>query len=303
MATTIQLPWLIQRRLESAAAGLFRSETTQRIDFTQPPGEAALAAADSVSWRVFKNPVSLFIGGVAAVILELAEPRIRAAIWEHSSYRRDPLPRLRRTGLAAMITVYGARTMAEPMITKIVRMHSKVTGTTPGGIPYSAADPELITWVHATAAFGFVHAYDRFVERLSVGDIDRFFLEGVPAARLYGSPSAPHSRATAQDLFDDTIAALDPSPAILSFLCLMGDTPAFPLPLLWLQRLLVRAAVEVVPESIRRRLQISADLALRPRERWAVACAARLADKILLMESPAVQACRRLGLPANHLYR
>jgi len=26
---------------------------------------------ESVSWRVFKNPLSLFIGGVAAVIMEL----------------------------------------------------------------------------------------------------------------------------------------------------------------------------------------------------------------------------------------
>jgi uncharacterized protein (DUF2236 family) len=52
-----------------------------------PAGEPALAAPDSVSWRVFKNPVSLFVGGVTAVILELAEPRVRTGVWEHSSFR------------------------------------------------------------------------------------------------------------------------------------------------------------------------------------------------------------------------
>jgi len=31
----------------------------------------AFVSADSVSWRIFKNPVSLFVDGVAAVILEL----------------------------------------------------------------------------------------------------------------------------------------------------------------------------------------------------------------------------------------
>ena len=51
---------------------------TQPADFLQPPGEAALLAADSVSWRVFANPVALLVGGVAAVLLELAEPRVRS---------------------------------------------------------------------------------------------------------------------------------------------------------------------------------------------------------------------------------
>jgi uncharacterized protein (DUF2236 family) len=45
---------------------------------------AALVPADSISWRVFKNPLSLVIGGVAAVIMELAEPRVRTGVWEHT---------------------------------------------------------------------------------------------------------------------------------------------------------------------------------------------------------------------------
>ena len=47
------------------------------VDFRQPAGEAA---SDSVSWQVFKNPVSLFIGGVTTVLLELAEPRVRSGV-------------------------------------------------------------------------------------------------------------------------------------------------------------------------------------------------------------------------------
>jgi uncharacterized protein (DUF2236 family) len=46
---------------------------------------------------VFKNPVSLFIGGVTAVIMELAEPRVRTGIWEHTTFRVNPIQRLRRT--------------------------------------------------------------------------------------------------------------------------------------------------------------------------------------------------------------
>ena len=75
-------------------------------------GEPALLPADSVSWQVFKNPVAVLIGGTAAVILELAEPRIAAAVDAHSAFRTDPLARLRRTARATMTTVYAARSRA-----------------------------------------------------------------------------------------------------------------------------------------------------------------------------------------------
>jgi hypothetical protein len=47
----------------------------------------ALFEPDSVTWRVMKNPVALVVGGFAAVILELAEPRVRSGVWEHTSFR------------------------------------------------------------------------------------------------------------------------------------------------------------------------------------------------------------------------
>ena len=55
------------------------------FDFSKPAGEPALAPEDGISWQVFANPVSLFIGGVAAVLLELAEPSVRAGVWDHSA--------------------------------------------------------------------------------------------------------------------------------------------------------------------------------------------------------------------------
>src|SRR3989449_7644823 len=111
------------------------------IDFLRPAGEAALVSPESVSWRVFKNPLSLFIGGVTAVIMELAEPRVRTGVWEHTTFRLNPLRRLRRTGLAAMVTVYGARSTAEAMIARVRQIHDGVAGTTPSGEVYSANDP------------------------------------------------------------------------------------------------------------------------------------------------------------------
>jgi uncharacterized protein (DUF2236 family) len=102
--------------LEVATRVLFDLGDQSSADFLQPAGEAVVVSPDSVSWRVFKNPISLFIGGVAAVLMELSEPRVRTGIWEHTTFRIDPIRRLRRTGLAAMITIYGARSTAEAMI-------------------------------------------------------------------------------------------------------------------------------------------------------------------------------------------
>src|SRR5260370_39269476 len=123
------------------------------IDFSRPVGEAALLSPDSVSWRVFKNPLSLFIGGVTAVIMELAEPRVRTGVWEHTTFRLDPIRRLRRTGLAAIVTIYGARSTAEHMIARIRRMHEMVGGTTASGEAYRSNGYELRSWDHGTAAY------------------------------------------------------------------------------------------------------------------------------------------------------
>ena len=109
--------------LDALARDLVRPKDGSSVDFTQPAGERALVPSDSVSWQIFKNPVALFVGGVTAVILELADPAVRTGVWHHSSFRQDPVHRLRRTGLAAMITVYGGESEARAMIANVVRVH------------------------------------------------------------------------------------------------------------------------------------------------------------------------------------
>ena len=272
------------------------------IDFTRPLGEAALLPPDSVSWRVCKNPIALFIGGVAAVILELAEPAVRTGVWEHSSFRTNPVGRLQRTGLAAMATVYGARSVSAPMIAGVVRMHGRVTGETAAGVRYSANDRRLLSWVQATAAFGFAEAYSRYVSPLSQAECDGLFREGAPTSRLYGALDAPTSTSELKALFHSMRDRLEPSPIVFQFLQIMSETPAFPRPLLWMQSMLVRAAVEAIPEWIRERLGLDVHYGLRAREKWMVKLAGAVSDRIVLLESPAVQSCVRLGLPVAYLY-
>jgi uncharacterized protein (DUF2236 family) len=301
-STALPLPGLLHDRLDRAATDLI-GNGAMKIDFSQPKGEAALVPASSVSWIVSKNQISMFIGGVTAVLLEFAEPKVRDGVWQHSSFRADALTRLQRTGLAAMVTVYGARSQAEAMIAGVVRRHGKVDGHTSGGEAYNANDPDLLDWVQATAGFGFMEAYHQFVRPLSGDERDALYLEAGPAAKLYGAIGAPTSQAELDALFACRRDRLEPSPIVAEFLGIMRDLPALPAPARPLQGLLVKAAVELLPHWIRHRLELGSEWSLNRLERATVRLAARSADRLLLRSSPPVQACRRLGLPDDYLYR
>ncbi|MES2534189.1 MAG: oxygenase MpaB family protein [Pseudomonadota bacterium] len=299
----LRLPPLLLRAIDGAVLTLLQPEPGRRIDFSAPAGEAALAASDSVAWRVFRNPLSVFIGGVAAVVLELAEPSVRAGVWEHSSFKSDPLRRLQRTGLAAMVTVYGPRSMAEAMIDGVVRAHDRVRGHTSAGVSYSANDVRLLDWVQATASFGFVQAYRHFVRPLDDAEVDRFYADSQTASALYGALGAPRSARAQQHQFERMLDALEPSDVILEFLAIMRTAPLLPWPLRPLQRLLVRAAVDILPVDIRRRLALGPALGLRAIERSMLRRAGAWVDRIVLPSSPAAQACRRLGVTPESLLR
>jgi uncharacterized protein (DUF2236 family) len=302
MPRIIRLPRRVQRSLESAADALLQPQSGRAVDFGRPVGETALLAPDSVSWRIFKNPIALVVGGIAAVILELAEPAVRTGVWEHSTFVKDPMGRLRRTGMAAMVTVYGPRSLAVPMIQGVVRMHSRVTGTTAAGEPFFANDERLLRWVHATASYGFGEAYSRYVAPLAEHDFDALYRDGAPAAQLYGACDAPQSRLAVQALFDSMRGRLEPSAVVLEFLRIMSVTSAFPAALRWLQPLTVRAAVDLLPGWVRQRLGLAASSGLRPAERWVVECAGAVSERIPLLGSPPLQSCLRLGLPQDYLY-
>jgi len=302
MPSMIRLLGPLQRSLDAAAGALLQPRFGPSVDFARPTGESALVGFDSLSWRIFKNPIALLVGGMTAVILELAEPAVRTGVWEHSSFRENPLGRLQRTGMAAMVTVYGARSVAEPMIAGVVRMHSRVNGTTPSGEVFHANDARLLRWVQATATFGFGGAYSRYVQHLDQEEWDRLYAEGGPAARLYGACNAPDSRAAVESLFDSMRTRLERSAIVFEFLDIMRSTSALPAALRWMQPLLVGAAVDLVPPWIRLRLGLGAALGLTPAGRGLVRLAGAAAERLVLPEAPPALACIRLGLPPNYLY-
>ena len=296
-----RLPAPLQRRVEDMAAAFLDAPGLPRVDFTAPAGASALFAPDSVTWRVMKNPLALLIGGVAGVILELAEPRVRTGVWEHTRFREDPVGRMKRTGHAAMATIYAPADTARALIAAVVRRHAVVSGETPAGAAYAANDPELLTWVQATAVFGFLEAYRRFVAPLSPAECDRFHAEGAPAAALYGADGAPRSTLELESLFTRMNKALERSDIVFEFLAIVHKAPI--LPARPLQSLAIRAAVEITPPWARDILGLDKSFGLPTGGETILRAFGAAADHIVLANAPPSQACVRVGLSADYLYR
>jgi uncharacterized protein (DUF2236 family) len=74
-----------------------------------------------------------------------------------------------------------------------------VAGTLPGGAPYSANDPDLLTWIHVAEVSSFLAAYLRYKDPgLSPADQDRYFAETALVAEKLGATGVPKSGAAVE---------------------------------------------------------------------------------------------------------
>lgn len=299
MTATLFSTW--EDQIGAALMRRFMEGAGAPVDFRAPMGEPALAAPDSLTWRIFKNPVALFAGGIAAVILELAEPRVRSGVWDHTTFRTDPVARMKRTGMAAMVTAYAARSVSTRMIARVRAMHARVSGDV-SGVAYAASDPDLLDWVQVTASFGFVEAYSAYVQPLSRADRDRYYAEAQPGAALYGVVEPAKSEADVEARFAAMLPKLEQSQIIFDFLTIVSRAAILPPMLKPVQNMMIRAGAELTPPHIRSLLGIGDRWRLRSWERRLVKLAGAASDRIAIPGSPPVEACRRLGLPANWLY-
>jgi uncharacterized protein (DUF2236 family) len=182
-------------------------------------------APESVIRRVGNTPLVPFLGGGPSVLLQVAHPLVATGVLEHSEVRRDLWRRLLHTLRALYLIAYGTKEEAERAAEVVQAVHTKVHGATrtqlgrfPPGTPYSASDPELMLWVHATLVQASLAAYERFVQPLSRTDQERYYREMALVARLFGTPASviPGSLADFREYFDaqiggETIAVTAPA--------------------------------------------------------------------------------------------
>ena len=160
---------------------------------TTDPDDAYLAP-DGVARLVHNDLPSMLIGGVTALLLQMLHPLAMAGVAEHSGYREDPLGRLRRTAAFVAATTFGTTAEAEAAIAQVQRVHRRVKGTAPDGRPYSADDPELVTFIHVAEVSSFLASARRYGPvPLTPEQCDRYYEEVAPVAYALGATWAPRS--------------------------------------------------------------------------------------------------------------
>jgi len=109
----------------------------------------------SVQWEISREQ-ALFVGGLRALLMQVAHPAIAHATRGHSSFYTDPFGRLERTFDIVHALIFGDKDAAVDAATRLWRIHERVNGTLPADTPgivdrdYSATDSELLFWVAAT---------------------------------------------------------------------------------------------------------------------------------------------------------
>ena len=152
-------------------------------------------APDGAARRVSRE-LALMLGGGRALLLQVAHPLVAAGVAEHSGYRENPWKRLEGTMNAVWAIVFGTRAQADRAARRVRAMHGKVHGNIPvtmgryrAGTPYSALDPELLLWVHATLVDTALLVRGRWVRPLSDGEQAAYYEEMKTCARLFGTPA------------------------------------------------------------------------------------------------------------------
>ncbi len=162
--------------------------------------------SESMTWKIGQESI-LLLGGARAVLMQLAHPLVAMGVSEHSSYMTQPLQRTEHTFLLGQMLTFGTTTTARQAARTINTLHKHVHGTLPvdagaytQDTPYSARDPKLLLWVHATLADTILRTYPLFVGPLTYEEQNQYYQESKMMGHLLGLTSADMP-STVNDLY------------------------------------------------------------------------------------------------------
>ncbi len=121
--------------------------------------------------------------GPRALLLQLADPAVAAGVEEHSDFREDPWRRLDGTLRSYERIIYGSTSAARGEIRRLNALHRGIRGA-----GYSARDPVLALWVHATLIDSTIVGNHAWLGPVSRARAARFYAETLPIARAFGVP-------------------------------------------------------------------------------------------------------------------
>ncbi|OUE24858.1 oxygenase MpaB family protein [Clavibacter michiganensis] len=151
----------------------------------------------SAVWAVHGGMPTL-VAGIRALLMQTLHPGAMAGVHDWSRYREDPLGRLAGTVRWVITTSFGDQATAVDVSRRVRGYHRKVQGTFVDGHgverPYSANDPDLLSWVHIVFTDAFLSTHMQWGPPIPGGP-DRYVAEWAKAGELMGVEAPPRSHA------------------------------------------------------------------------------------------------------------
>ena len=207
---------------------------------------------ESAIRRIGRESV-LMLGGARALLPQAAHPLVAAGILDHSRYREDPWRRLARTMAALYTIVFGTRSEADRMGAITRAVHGRVRGERDGRA-YSAADPELMLWVHSTLVDNGLLMYETYVAPVDTQLAEEFYEQMKTVATVFGVPPEIHPatladlRAYQRRLIESGEVRVGPDALAVAQAVLQPPVPA---PLRPAVRALALSNIGLLPEPLR----------------------------------------------------
>ncbi|HUE88806.1 MAG TPA: oxygenase MpaB family protein [Vicinamibacterales bacterium] len=146
----------------------------------------------------------VLLGWSRAILMQIAHPLVAAGVIQHSSFRGgvfQAAARLHHTVSAMLSLTFGDDERRASAIARIRTIHTMVNGTLaagvgpfPAGTRYSAEDPALLLWVHATLLDSTADIYQRLVAPLTADELNLLCIEGAPLLHALGGDPATTPR-------------------------------------------------------------------------------------------------------------
>jgi uncharacterized protein (DUF2236 family) len=147
--------------------------------------DPGLYGPESEAWRLNREAMLLLGAGPRALLLQLAHPAVAAGVADHSDFRADPWRRLTGTLRTYLTIVYGTTGAARAEIRRLNALHRGISGA-----GYSARDPDLALWVHATLVDSTMAVAGAWLEPITNARRSAYYEETRSIGRAFGVPEA-----------------------------------------------------------------------------------------------------------------